>query len=95
MLTRITTRDHARKLAEEHAGRPVDRVTTIEELAEEYTQPPNIFWGPPLSECWIAYLARPTPGPGADVSVIGPSDIVLVDRQTGIVRYSGSANDEG
>lgn len=38
---------------------------------------------------WVAYIQSPTPG------ALRSSLIVLVDRQTGQVVYSGDANDEG
>ena len=41
-----------------------------------------------LSDCWIAYAKREFQG-------LGPSAIVAIDRETGMVVYAGSAHDEG
>lgn len=49
-----------------------------------------LAYGVDLSNCWIAYLGPP-PGRFGLFS----SDIVIIDKATGAIRYSGSANDEG
>jgi tRNA A-37 threonylcarbamoyl transferase component Bud32 len=45
-------------------------------------------YGLDASNCWIAYLTLPGFG-------LRSSEIVVIDKTTGAVRYSGSANDEG
>jgi hypothetical protein len=48
-----------------------------------------MYNGPDLSRCWIAYLES------CEQRIIQSSTIVLIDREDGVVRYVGSANDEG
>jgi hypothetical protein len=68
-------------------GRTVAEVVELEELDARGSRGPLLYQVNP-SDCWIAYL---TPlGVG-----LGPTDILLIDKKTGAVRYAGSANDEG
>ena len=64
-------------------------VGTLVKYSDAVGRPPCVY-GLDLSNCWIAYLAPP-PGRFGLFS----SDIVVIDKATGAVRYSGSANDEG
>lgn len=86
----MITRDQARSIAEGEVrakgfGTGVRGVYLVQELP---TRRPNLYLGPPLDRCWIAYVDR-------SGLTVGSSSIVLIDRETGEVLYSGSANDEG
>lgn len=48
-----------------------------------------LVYGVDLTRCWIAYIKAPGP------LALRSSVIVAIDRETGLVVYSGSANDEG
>lgn len=84
------SRDQALELAGEVAdllGRDISDVLDLDELTAKGVRTPCLDNVDP-SDCWIAYLAH-------DIHVLGPSDIVLIEKATGAVRYIGSANDEG
>ncbi len=86
----MITRDEAHRIAE-HAiisGRLGTGVHALALVDELQVRPPMIYGGPDLRTCWIAYAERPLRG-------LMASTIVLIDRESGAVRYSGSANDEG
>lgn len=89
MKPRTVSRDEAFDLARDVAD-PMDRdvreVVDHAELALSGSRTPFIY-NVDLSNCWIAYLAPLRVG-------LGPSDIVAIDKVTGAVRYTGSANDE-
>ena len=57
------------------------------EAYEDIRRKPNVFW-PDLRNHWIAYVAQPG-------LAIRSSLIIAVDRETGEVRYRGTASDEG
>jgi hypothetical protein len=55
-------------------------------LADEITSRlPQLYGGPDLTECWIAYAERPVRG-------LGSSCVVLISKMTGLLLYAGSAN---
>jgi hypothetical protein len=84
------SRDQALELAREVAetmSREVDDVFGSAELTAMGSRTPCIY-NVDLSDCWIAYLAPLRVG-------LGPSDVVVIDKVTGAVRYIGSAYDEG
>src|SRR2546427_11713995 len=86
--TKTVSRDQALELARDVAeDRDVRDVVSLAELTLRGSRTPCIY-NVDLSDCWIAYLTPLRVGPG-------PSDIVVIDRNTGAVRYIGSANDEG
>ena len=88
--TSMVSRDQALELAREVAdllGRDIRDVVDLAELTAKGVRTPCLYNVDP-SDCWIAYLAH-------DIHVLGPSDIVLIEKATGAVRYIGSANDEG
>ncbi len=83
--------DQALELAREVADTMDREVTDVVDLAgltREGRRPPCIYTVD-LSNCWIAYLATRNP------YAIRASDIVVIEKATGAVRYIGSANDEG
>jgi hypothetical protein len=84
------SRDQALELAREVAetmSQEVDDVFSFAELVAMGSRTPCIY-NVDLSDCWLAYLTPLRIG-------LGPSDIVVIDKKTGAVRYIGSANDEG
>jgi hypothetical protein len=101
----VVSREQAIELATAVAGKMGRTVGSVRDLADfdrarrEVGTPVNYsdavgrfpcLYGLDLSNCWIAYLAPP-PGRFGLFS----SDIVVIDKKTGAVRYIGSANDEG
>lgn len=86
----MISREQARAIAESAAlargsAGSINAVCLNEELI---SRPPSIYNGPDLSRCWIAYLES---GPW----IIQSSTVILVDQRDGVVRYVGTANDEG
>ena len=84
------SRDQALVLAQEVAetmSQEVNDVFSLAELTAMGSRTPCIY-NVDLSDCWIAYLAPLREG-------LGPSEVVVIDKKTGAVRYIGSANDEG
>ncbi len=86
----MVTREEARAIAEREVRKRGlasggSEVFALDELA---SRPPLIYGGPDLRRCWIAYASAP----GNDIR---PAIIVLIDRESGAVRYAGSANNEG
>jgi len=84
------SRDQALELAREVAetmSQDVGEVFGFAELTAMGSRTPCVY-NVDLSDCWIAYLVPLRVG-------LGPSDIVVIDKITGAVRYIGSANDEG
>jgi hypothetical protein len=84
------SRDQALELAREVAetmSQDVGAVVDSAELTDRGSRFPCIY-NVDLSDCWIAYLAPLRVG-------LGSSEIIVIDRKTGAVRYIGSANDEG
>ena len=84
------SRDQALELAREVAetmSQDVRDVFGFAELTAMGSRTPCVY-NVDLSDCWIAYLVPVRVG-------LGPSDIVVIDKITGAVRYIGSANDEG
>ena len=68
-------------------GRTVRVVRDSADLTLEGIRLPCVYhldW----SNCWIAFLTHPGAG-------LRSSDIVVIDKATGAIRYTGSANDEG
>jgi len=89
-VTVTVSRDQALELADEVADtidRIVTKVVDLAGLTREGSRTPCVY-NVDLSDCWIAYLASRRVG-------LGPSDVVVIDKKTGAVRYIGSANDEG
>ena len=85
-VSREKALDLAREVADAR-GRTVAEVVDLEELDARGARGPLLYQVNP-SDCWIACL---TPlGVG-----LGPTEIVLIDKKTGAVRYTGSAHDEG
>jgi hypothetical protein len=87
---RLISRDDARAIAdltirERGLGSGVRHLCLLEEIA---WRPPQVYNGPSLAECWIAYVERP-------MTRLGASSIVLISKKTGEVLYAGGANDEG
>jgi len=83
--------DQALELAREVADTLDREVTDVADLAgltAKGVRTPCIYDVDP-SDCWIAYLAPRNP------YALRSSDIVLIEKATGAVRYIGSANDEG
>ncbi len=99
----MVSREQAIELATEVAetmGRIVDAVRdladfdrarrevgTLRNYSDSVGRLPLVY-GVDFSNCWIVYLTPLRMG-------LGPSDIVVIDKMTGAVRYTGSANDEG
>jgi hypothetical protein len=86
----MISRDEAAKIAANEAvslgiGVEIGRVVAASEMM---FVAPKVY-GVDLSACWIAYVMP------LDNFRIAPSLIIAVDRSTGEVVYSGSANDEG
>jgi len=84
------SRDQALELAGEVAdllGRDISDVLDLDELTAKGVRTPCLYNVDP-SDCWIAYLAHGIHG-------LGPSEIVVIEKATGAVRYIGSAYDEG
>jgi hypothetical protein len=84
------SRDQALELAREVAetmSQEVNDVFDLADLTAMGSRTPCIY-DVDLSDCWLAYLAPLRVG-------LGPSDIVVIEKKTGAVRYIGSANDEG
>jgi hypothetical protein len=84
------SRGQALELAREVAetmSQDVRDVFDFEDLTARESRTPNVY-NLDLSDCWIAYLTRLR-------MALGPSDIIVIDKKTGAVRYIGSANDEG
>src|SRR6266581_1942493 len=84
------SREQALELAREVAetmSQDIGDVVDFEELTVRGSRTPCIY-NVDLSDCWIAYLLPLRVG-------LGPSDVVVIDKKTGAVRYIGSANDEG
>jgi hypothetical protein len=87
----MISREEAAKLAvnELRARGLGTEVRVVLELRELSWRAPLLYLVPPdLADCWIAYAAKPRP-------VIAASTIVVIDKTSGRVVYSGSANDEG
>jgi hypothetical protein len=86
----MISRGQARAVAESAilARGMANSVWTIWLEEEAVTRAPSIYEGPDLSRCWIAYLE-------SDPWIIQSSTVVLIDRNDGVVRYVGTANDEG
>jgi hypothetical protein len=87
---RSISRDEARAIAastilERGLGSGVSNVLLVEEITWRH---PQVYNGPSLAECWIAYVERP-------VRCLGDSSVVLISKTTGEVLYAGGANDEG
>jgi hypothetical protein len=81
------TRPEAEQIAAAHAGGK--SIREVRQLHELTAAAPNVYGlRVPLAECWIAYVDRVP-------AILGPSQVVLVDRRTGEVVYAGSAQDEG
>jgi hypothetical protein len=57
---------------------------------EEVQRAPNIYGGPDLSRCWLAYA-----NDDFDTRALRSSIVVFIDRANGSVLYAGSANDDG
>lgn len=86
----MISRDEAYRIAEQEIvssglGTGVSHIALLDELS---SRPPLLWNGPDLRTCWIAYAERPLLG-------LMQSTIVLIDRESGAVRYKGGANDEG
>ncbi|MDQ6871216.1 MAG: hypothetical protein M3037_04300 [Gemmatimonadota bacterium] len=86
----MVDRESAVRIAEKEIvarglGTGVRSVLGFDELK---VRAPVLYRGPDLRKCWIAYAERPLRG-------LFASNIVLIDRESGEVLYSGSANDEG
>ncbi len=84
------SRDQALELAREVAdllGQGISDVVDLDELTAKGVRTPCLY-NVDLSDCWIAYLESQRVG-------LGPSEVVVIDRITGALRYIGSANDEG
>tara|TARA_R110002110_G_scaffold415835_1_gene657174 strand:+ start:7141 stop:7401 length:261 start_codon:yes stop_codon:yes gene_type:complete len=86
----MVTREEAKKIAQTEMKKSwpkyeLIRVITLEEVD---SAPPHVF-NDDLSNCWIAYLLP--------VEIVGlfSSTIIVIDRDTGEIRYQGSASDEG
>ena len=86
----MISREQARAIAESAvlARGAGEAIREVRELAELTGRAPTLYNGPDVGRCWIAYVDRP-------VCALQSSRIVLMDRQTGVVLYVGSANDEG
>jgi hypothetical protein len=87
---RLISRDDAHAVAESTIrerglGSGVRDLCLLEEIS---WRQPQVYNGPSLAECWIAYVERP-------MARLGASSIVLISKKTGEVLYAGSANDEG
>jgi hypothetical protein len=73
--------------AKERMGARIGEVLLQNELGRE----PSLYDGPPLQDCWIAYVE-----PENILSWgLRESLIILIDRRDGSIRYSGGAADEG
>ena len=86
----VVSREKAFELATDVAetiGRTVREVRELADLNFQGIRTPCVY-NLDLTDCWIAYLASLNRGPRS-------SDIVVIDKTTGAVRYSGSAHDEG
>ena len=84
------SREQAVELATDFAqtmGRAVREVRDLADLALLGIRSPCVYGLDP-STCWIAYLSIPGFG-------LRSSEIVVIDKATGGVRYTGSAHDEG
>jgi hypothetical protein len=86
MKPRTFSRDEAFELARDVAG-DVHDVVDLADLTAMGSRTPCIY-NVDLSGCWIAYLTSERVG-------LGPSDVVVIDKKSGAVRFIGSANDEG
>ncbi len=89
--TATVSRDQALELAREVAdvlGRDISDVVDLAELTFTGSRAPCVY-NVDLSGCWIAYLAT------RDLHALHASDVVLIEKATGAVRYIGSAYDEG
>ncbi len=83
-------RDEARRIAEfELLRRGLGSGITSVRRTAEMARPPWAYNGPDFTSCWIAYAE-----PRAD-GRLESSMIIAVDTMSGLVRYVGSANDEG
>jgi hypothetical protein len=86
----LISREEARAIAESTIlerglGSGVRGLYLVEEITWRL---PNLYAGPDLAECWIAYAERPVRG-------IGESCVVLISKNAGKVLHAGGANDEG
>ena len=87
----MASRERAIEVATDVAktmGKTLRQVVDLEELQAQGVRLPSLY-GVDLSDCWIAYLETRTPW------ALRSSDIVVIEKATGAVRYKGSANDEG
>lgn len=86
----MVNREEARRIAEGEVKhrRLSSGIEDIFSLEEFPRRAPLIYGGPDLRRCWIAYATRS----GHDLK---SGTIVLVDRESGEVLYSGSTFDEG
>jgi hypothetical protein len=89
----MVDREEARRLAEyeiQH-GRLRPRARSVHSAEELKGWQPILyqFPEPDLTRCWIAFVEQ------LDVSRLGSSTIILIDRETGAAAYTGSAHDEG
>lgn len=55
----------------------------------EVGRPPTLYNGPDMWRCWLAYVDMRGSG------WLGPSTVILINKETGEVLYAGGANDEG
>lgn len=83
------SREEAGRIAEAAAvarkiGFGVRHVYRLDEIP--FRRP--LLWNVDLEHCWIAYIERGNHD-------LRASTIVVLDEETGVVRYAGSANDEG
>lgn len=85
----MITRAQARAIAESALlARSSDyRISSMYDGAEG-TRRLGLYRLPDPRQCWVAYIAIPVSGPQ-------PSEIIMVDKESGVVVYVGSANDEG
>lgn len=86
MISREQAAEIAKVDAMAHGlGNVVSSVETLDEIVSRKPVPFDVS----LDGCWIAYIKNPL------LAELCSSIIVVVDRNSGIVVYRGSANDEG
>ena len=86
----VVTREQAVEVATDVAetmGRTLGETVDLEDVRARGARLPSVY-GVGLSDCWIAYL---TPLGVA----LRASDVIIIDKTTGGVRYGGSARDDG
>ena len=86
----MISREQAAEIAKADAaangsGTEVSNVFRAREIASRAP----MLYGIDLERCWVAYMVDPRP------PALRSSTIVVVDMESGVVAYRGSANDEG